>query len=80
MEIKNKKFISQVNKSKLLYAFSLVDNQVNSEDSKKIKKDLDLVWKISGFKSKKKFEDLFKSHKGIYLYNYCKKLNPNCDC
>ena len=80
MEIKNNKFISQVNKSKLLYAFSLVDNLVNSEDSKKIKKDLDLVWKISGFKSKKKFEDLFKSHKGISLYNYCKKLNPNCDC
>ena len=80
MEIKNKKFISQVNKSKLLYAFSLVDNLLNSEDSKIIKKDLDLVWKISGFKSKKKFEDLFKSHKGISLYNYCKKLNPNCDC
>ncbi len=80
MEIKNKKFISQVNKSKLLYAFSLVDNLVNSEDSKKIKKDLDLVWKISGFKSKKKFEDLFKSHKDISLYNYCKKSNPNCDC
>ena len=80
MEINNKKFISQVNKSKLLYAFSLVDNLVNSVDSKKIKKDLDLVWKISGFKSKKKFEDLFNSHKGISLYNYCKKLNPNCDC
>ena len=80
MEIKNKKFISQLNKSKLLYAFSLVDNLVNSEDSKKIKKDLDLVWKISGFKSKKEFEDLFKSHKGISLYNYCKKLNSNCDC
>ena len=80
MEIKNKKFISQVNKSKLLYAFSLVDNLLNSEDSKIIKKDLDLVWKISGFKSKKEFEDLFKSHKGISLYNYCKKLNSNCDC
>ena len=80
MEIKNKKIFSQVNKSKLIYAFSLVDNLVNSEDSKKIKKDLDLVWKISGFKSKKEFEDLFKSHKGISLYNYCKKLNSNCDC
>ena len=80
MEIKNKKLFSQVNKSKLHYTFSLVDNLVNSEDSKKIKKDLDLVWKISGFKSKKEFEDLFKSHKGISLYNYCKKLNSNCDC
>ena len=80
MEIKNKKFISQVNKSKLLYAFSLVDNLVNSEDSKKIKKDLDLVWKISGFKSKKMFENSFKLHKGISLYDYCEKLNPNCDC
>ena len=67
MEIKNKKFISQVNKSKLLYAFSLVDNLVNSEDSKIIKKDLDLVWKISGFKSKKKFEDLFKVGDVIYV-------------
>ena len=75
-----KKIIAQVNKSKLFYAFSLVDSIVNSKDSKNIKNDLHKVWKISGFKSKKGFEDLFKSNKQISLYNYCKKLNPNCDC
>ena len=75
-----KKIIAQVNKSKLVYAFSLIDDIVNSKDSKKIKNDLHKVWKICGFKSKKGFEDLFKSHKGISLHNYCKILNPNCDC
>ena len=80
MNIEEKKIIAQVNKSKLDYAFSLIDKLVSSKDSKKIKNDLHLVWRISGFKSKKEFEDLFKSHKGISLYNYCKKLNSNCDC
>ena len=75
-----KKIIAQVNESKLFYALSLVDSIVNSKDTKKIKNDLHKVLKISGFKSKKGFEDLFKSNKGISLYNYCKKLNPNCDC
>ena len=80
MDLEEKKIIDEVNKSKLFYAFSLVDSIVNSKDSKKIKNDLHNVWKICGFKSKKGFEDLFKSHKGISIYNYCKKLNPNCDC
>ena len=80
MDLEEKKIIDQVNKSKLFYAFSLIDNIVNSKDSKKIKNDLHKVWKICGFKSKKGFEDLFKSQEGISLYNYCKKLNPNCDC
>ena len=80
MNLEEKKINAQVNKSKLVYAFSLIDRLVNSKDSKKIKNDLRKVWKISGFKSEKGFEDLFKLHKGISLYDYCKKLNPNCDC
>ena len=80
MEFEEKEITDQLNKSKLLYAFSIVDKLISSKDSKKIDNDLHLVWKISGFKSKKEFEDLFKSHKGISLYNYCKKLNSNCDC
>ena len=70
MNLDDKKIIAQVNKSKLVYAFSLIDNLVNSNDSNKIKNDLRKVWKISGFKSKKGFEDLFKLHKGISLYDY----------
>ncbi len=80
MNLEEKKIIAQINKSKLVYAFSLIDDIVNSKDPKKIKNDLHKVWKTSGFKSKKGFEDLFKLHKGISLYSYCKKLNPNCDC
>ena len=80
MNLEEKKIKAQVNKSKLVYAFSLIDNLVNSKDSNKIKNDLRKVWKISGFKSEKVFKDLFKLHKGISLYDYCKKLNPNCDC
>ena len=70
----------QVEKSKLNFAFSLIENLVNSEDNNKIKKDLESVWKICGFKSQKKLEELFKIRKGISLMDYCKKKNPNCNC
>ena len=80
LEFEEKKITDQLNKSKLLYAFSLVDKLISSKDSKKINTDLHLVWKISGFKSKKMFENSFKLHKGISLYDYCEKLNPNCNC
>ncbi|MFL2615564.1 MAG: hypothetical protein ACJ0OI_02625 [Candidatus Marisimplicoccus sp.] len=80
MEFEKKEIIDRVNKSKLIYAFSLVDKLICSKDSKNINNDLHLVWKVSGFMSKKVFEDLFKSHKGISPYDYCKKSNSNCDC
>lgn len=74
------KITDQVEKSKLIYAFSLIENLVNSKDNNKIKKDLESVWKICGFKSQKKLEELFKIRKGISLMDYCKKNNPNCNC
>ena len=74
------KIIAQAKKSKLLYAFSLIDGLVNSNDNDKIKKDLESVWKICGFKSQKELEDLFKISKGISLLDYCKKINPSCNC
>ena len=75
-----KKIIAQVKKSKLLYAFSLIDDLVNSNDNNKIKKDLESVWKICEFKSLKELEELFKISKGISLLDYCKKMNPICNC
>ena len=45
MESENK-IIYQVEKSKLNYAFSLAEGLVNSKDNKKIKKNLESVWKI----------------------------------
>ena len=75
-----RKIIAQVKKSKHLYAFSLIDGLVNSNDNDKIKKDLKIVWKICKFKSQKEFEDLFKISKGISLLEYCKKINPSCNC
>ena len=80
LEFEEKEINYQLNKSKLIYAISIVDKLISSKDSKKINNDLHLVWKISGFNSKKMFENSFKLHKGISLYDYCKKLNPNCDC
>ena len=74
------KIIAQATKSKLLYAFSLIDGLVNSNDNDKIKKDLEIVWKICGFKSQKKLEELFKISKGISMTDYCKKKNPSCNC
>ena len=72
--------ISKVNKTKLTYAISIVDKLVMSKDSNKINNDLQNVWRICGFKSREKFETLFKSYKGYSLGDYCKKLNPNCNC
>ena len=72
--------ISKVNKTKLTYAISIVDKLVMSKDSNKINNDLQNVWRICGFKSREKFEKLFMLHKGYSLSDYCKKLNPNCNC
>ena len=58
MEFEEKEITDQLNKSKLLYAFSIVDKLISSKDSRKINNDLHLVWKISGFKSKKMFEKM----------------------
>ena len=80
MESYQEEITNQLIKSKLLYAFSIVDKLLNSNDSKKIKNDLQKVWRVSGFKSQKNFEELFKSNKGISLYDYCKKMSPNCNC
>ena len=76
----NQIIISKVNKTKLLYAVSLIDKLVMSKDLNKIKNDLQNVWRVCGFKSREKFETLFKSYKGYSLGDYCKKLNPNCNC
>ena len=72
--------ISKVNKTKLTYAISIVDKLVMSKDSNKINNDLQNVWRICGFKSREKFEKLFMIYKGYSLTDYCKKLNPNCNC
>ena len=72
--------ISKVNKTKLTYAISIVDKLVMSKDSNKINNDLQNVWRICGFKSREKFEKLFMQYKGYSLSDYCKKLNPNCNC
>ena len=72
--------ISKVNKTKLTYAISIVDKLVMSKDSNKINNDLQNVWRICGFKSREKFEKLFMHYKGYSLSDYCKKLNPNCNC
>ena len=77
---KNQIIINKVNKTKLLYAVSLIDKLVMSKDLNKINNDLQNVWRICGFKSREKFEMLFMSYKGFSLTDYCKKLNPNCNC
>ena len=76
----DKKITAQVQKSKIIYAISLIEKLVNSKDNKKIKKDLQRVWKICGFKNQKELEDLFKIHEGISIMDYCKKMNTNCYC
>ncbi len=77
---KDEIIINELNKTKLTYAVSLIDRLVMSKDLNKINNDLHNVWRISGFKSREKFETLFKSYKGYSLGDYCKKLNPNCNC
>ena len=76
----DKKITAQVQKSKIIYAISLIEKLVNSKDNKKIKKDLQSVWKTCGFKNQKELEDLFKIHKGISIMDYCKKMNTSCYC
>ena len=78
MNLEEKKISAQVNKSKLVYAFSLIDNIVNSKDPKKIKNDLQRFGKFLDLRAKG-FEDLFKLHKGFPCI-IIMKLNPNCDC
>ncbi len=77
---KNDLVISKVDKTKLLYAISIADSLIKSKDSTKISGDLDRIWRICGYPSKVKFQNLFKQYKGMTLSEYCKKLNPNCVC
>lgn len=72
--------IRNAEEAKLQYALSIADNLINSKDSNKISSDLDRIWRICGFPSKKKFDKLFKQYKGITISEYCKKLNPKCKC
>lgn len=77
---KDEIIINELNKTKLTYAVSLIDKLVMSKDLNKINNDLQNVWRICGFKSREKFEKLFMLYKGYSLSDYCKKLNPNCNC
>ena len=72
--------VSKVEKAKLLYAISIADSLIKSKNSNKISGDLDSIWRICGYPSKEKFQNLFKQYKGMTLSEYCKKLNPNCVC
>lgn len=72
--------IRNSDKAKLQYALSIADNLINSKDSHKISSDLDRIWRICGYPSKKKFDELFKQYKGMTMSEYCKKLNPKCKC
>ena len=72
--------ISKVGKAKLLCAISIADRLIKSKDSNKISGDLDRIWRIFGYPSKEKFQDLFKQYWGTTLSEYCKKLNPHCVC
>ena len=51
-----KLILREANKSKLLYAISIIDSIIKSKDSHKIDGDLDRVWRICGYGSKEKFD------------------------
>tara|TARA_B100000886_G_C20112294_1_gene362360 strand:- start:313 stop:567 length:255 start_codon:yes stop_codon:yes gene_type:complete len=83
MVLQNKKdtmIIRAGDKSKLLYAISIADSLIKSKDSHKISVDLASIWRVCGYYSKEKFYKLFKQYKGMTLNEYCKKLNPSCNC
>ncbi|RPG66308.1 MAG: hypothetical protein CBC02_004265 [Flavobacteriaceae bacterium TMED42] len=75
-----KLILREANKSKLLYAISIIDSIIKSKDSHKIDGDLDRVWRICGYGSKEKFDKLFREYKGMSLSEYCRKSNPYCNC
>ena len=77
---KNDIVISKIDKERLLYAISIADSLVKSKNSNKISGDLDSIWRICGYPSIEKFQNLFKQYKRMTLSEYCKKLNPNCVC
>ncbi len=77
---KNDLVISKVDKAKLLYAISIADSLIKSKDSTKISGDLNRIWRICGYPSNEKFQNLFKQYKGMTISEYCKKLNPKCVC
>ncbi|MDG1940904.1 MAG: hypothetical protein P8I54_00850 [Flavobacteriaceae bacterium] len=74
---RDKQIIREADKSKLLYAISIVDSIIKSKDVHKISGDLDRVWRICGYGSKEKFDKLFVHYKGMSLNEYCKKSNPD---
>ena len=51
-----------------------------SKDSHKISGDLANIWRVCGYSSKEKLDELFKRYKGMALNEYCRKLNPSCSC
>ena len=77
---KNDLVISKVDKAKQLYAISIAGSLIKSKDSNKISGDLDRIWRIYGYPSKEKFQNLFKQYNEMTLSEYCKKINPNCVC
>ena len=75
-----KLILREANKSKLLYAISIIDSIIKSKDSHKIDGDLDRVWRICGYGSEEKFDKLFREYKRMSLSEYCRKSNPDCNC
>lgn len=77
---RDNQIIREADKSKLLYAISIVDSIIKSKDAHKIGGDLERIWRICGYGSKEKFDKLFEQLKGMSLSEYCKKSNPDCKC
>ena len=75
-----KLILREANKSKLLYAISIIDSIIKSKDSHKIDGDLGRVWRICGYGSKEKFDKLFREYKGMSLSEYCRKSNHDFTC
>ena len=59
----------KINRSRVKYAISLV-NSLSPEDTTTINK----IWELCGFKSKKEFEESFKTVYGTNFKDYINKL------
>ena len=59
----------KINRSRVKYAISLV-NSLSPEDTTTINK----IWELCGFKSKKEFEESFKTVYGTTFKDYINKL------
>ncbi|PDH46549.1 MAG: hypothetical protein CND43_00385 [Flavobacteriales bacterium MED-G15] len=74
MELKNNKLSNLLIEVKINYAISLIDSLLISKSSANSKKDLDKIWKVSGFKTESTFKNHFKKSKGISFQKYCEQL------